>query len=76
MAQSVSFQFQYGTIKTPKYIVKFSPVNDFNSIVVQLKQSDKDTLTESVYNFNSIVVQLKRNCGWLDCCKDTCISIP
>ena len=37
MAQSVSFQFQYGTIKTPKYIVKFSPVNDFNSIVVQLK---------------------------------------
>ena len=61
MAQSVSFQFQYGTIKTPKYIVKFSPVNDFNSIMVQLKLSlpSPKTYLPSEFQFHNGTIKTK-----------------
>ena len=62
MAQSVSFQFQYGTIKT--YLI-FScfllDVSDFNSMMVQLKLIEKINPSHPDKDFNSIMVQLKPN---------------
>ena len=73
MAQSVSFQFQYGTIKT--YLI-FScfllAVSDFNSIMVQLKPFHQLSYYTRLSDFNSIMVQLKRKI--LMICRDCLIQ--
>ena len=59
MAQSVSFQFHNGTIKTKNGHLHQHHQMDFNSIMVQLKLVGTHLLQWHIMNFNSIVVQLK-----------------
>ena len=54
-----TFQFHKGTIKTVAPVVSVAPTENFNSIKVRLKQTDKDMAGNNDLYFNSIKVRLK-----------------
>ena len=60
MAQSVSFQFHNGTIKTQAIRIKWQTVSHFNSMMVQLKHTYNKALNSlETFQFHDGTIKTK-----------------